>query len=418
MTKLNFGLGAYLRQFAGAPEIKLENRFIEKMPTNLREGVGLLARPGTTLLTTAVPDTNAGTIRRTYSKLGLFNGDLFIVSGSNLYRLVAADDALLQISGEIGSGIPKFTWDVGPGYEHLFVADGVLLQLFAGGTHASGNLTATSTPTDDDIIEIGGTYFGWNTNVDINSPKGTSAHPWIAHLGPNPIQAMADLLNFTGTPGIHFSSALTEANTLVTADTQGGPPATQLDITAITDLASGDDITVSVFAGTDVTWSGQTHLLGGGVMALEGVYVSTGEPINALCTLDHFVMASVSGSNKMFFIEPGDDVINALNFFSKESNPDPILDLLTVGDTFLAAGAGSIETWYPTGETAAPFAPIEGRTFARGIVDGTLVLVQETPMFVGADGIVYALGQSLDRVSNHGIEERIREQLRLEIGIT
>jgi hypothetical protein len=121
----------------------------------------------------------------------------------------------------------------------------------------------------------------------------------------------------------------------------------------------------------------------------------------------------------MFFLEPGDDTINALNFFSKESNPDPILDLLTVGDTFIAAGAGSIETWYATGDLNAPFAPIEGRTVTRGIVDGSLVLVQDQPIFVGADGIVYSFaGGALNRISNHGIEERIREQLRFEAGVT
>jgi hypothetical protein len=116
----------------------------------------------------------------------------------------------------------------------------------------------------------------------------------------------------------------------------------------------------------------------------------------------------------MFFLEPGSTTVNTLDFFSKESNPDPVLDLLTAGDVFIAAGAGSIETWYPTGNADAPFAPIEGRTIARGIVDGSLVLVQDTPVFVGADGVVYAVGQGLTRISNHGIEERIRELMHAQ----
>lgn len=415
MTKLNFGLGAYLRQFAGAPQIELSNRFIEKMPTNLQEGVGLLARPGTNLLTTAVADTNTGTIRKTYSKIGLFNGDLFIVSGANFYRLVASDDNLIQISGEIGPGEPKIAYDVGPGYNHLFIADGLLLQLYPGGSLATSTLTGS--PTVDDTIDIGGTYFRWAANVDAGSPNGTAANPWRAHNTDDNLTSMSKLLNFTGTPGVNYSSGLTGANTLVTALAVGGPPATSMVVSSISDTTAGNSIVSSVYAGSGISWSDET-LVGGGIQALQGVPTPTGEPINSLCTLDHFVMASVSGTNKMFFIEPGDDTIDALNFFSKESNPDAITDLLTVGDTFLAAGTGSIETWYPTGELTAPFAPIEGRTFARGIIEGTLVLVQETPMFVGADGIVYALGQSMQRISDHGIEERIREQLRLEAGIT
>jgi hypothetical protein len=228
---------------------------------------------------------------------------------------------------------------------------------------------------------------------------------------------MANMIDFVGVPGTDFSTALRGANTEVTAAANAGPPATSITITAITDLALGNSIATSVYSGSGISFTGAT-LSGGGTHALHGVYVPTGEPINAVCTLDHYIMASVGGSNKMFFIEPGATVIQTLDFFAKESNPDAILDLLTAGDVFLAAGAGSVETWYSTGTADAPFAPIEGRTISRGIVDGSLVLVQDTPIFVGADGVVYAVGQGLTRISNHGIEERIREELRATAGVT
>lgn len=416
MTTVPMGQGAYKRDYAGSPEIKLLNRFVEGSPTNLKEQTALLARPGTNQVVSAAADTSTGHIRRTYSKNGLFNGDLFIVSGGNFYRY--GTEGLIQISGLIGSGIPKLTWDSGPGYQHLFISDGLLLQLYRGGSHASGTLSKSSTPTTADVIDIGGTYYSWNTSVDTNSPNGTSSHPWLCNPGSDAFTAMANMLNFTGTPGTDFSTALRGANTQVTATANGGPPATTVTLTAITDLAAGNSIVTTVFSGSDVSFGSGT-LTGGGTHQLVGVYVPTGEAINALCTLDHYVMASVANSTKMFFIAPGATTINTLDFFSKESNPDPIFDLLTVGDVFLACGSGSTETWYSTGDLNSPFAPIEGRTEARGIIDGTLVLVKDVPVCVGDDMIVYTImdGQ-FQRISNHGIEERIREQLRSEAGLT
>jgi len=412
MTTIPFGLGAYNRTYAGSPEIQLLNRFVEQVPSNLRERVGLISRPATTYLATI----GGGPIRRSYSKLGLFNGDLFIVSGNSLFRYPAGGP-VIPIIGNVGNGNPKMTWDAGPGYQHLFISDGELLQVYEGGTHASGTLSG-SVPTNQ-VIDIGGTYYSWNAAVDTNSPDGSSAHPWLAKptSGGNAWNAMANMLNFIGVPGTDFSTALGGANTQVTAVANGGP-AISMTVTAITDLTAGNSIVTSVFSGAGISWSHPT-LVGGGTHSLVGVYVPTGEPINGLCTLNHYVMASVGGTNKMFFILPGEIVIQTLNFFAKESNPDPIIDLLTSGDTFIAAGSGSIETWFGTGELNAPFAPIEGRTIARGIIDGTLVLVQDTPVFVGSDGVVYMLSAgALQRISDNGIEERIRILTRQQAGVT
>lgn len=413
MTALKFGLGAYKRSYAGAPEVQLLNRMLEPSPSNVREQLALLARQGTTLRATI----GAGPIRKSYSKLGLFDGDLFVVSKSTLYRY-SASGVITAIAGVIGPGNPKFTWDAGPGYQHLFVSDGELLQAYIGGTHASGTLSGV-TPTDQ-IIQIGDTYFGWNAAVDTGSPDGTSAHPFLANptSGGDPFTAMANLLNFIGIPGVDFSSVIGGQNTEVTALANGGPPATSLTVTALSEFADGNAIATTVFSGTTgLAWGGTT-LTDGGTHSLIGVYVPTGEPINGLCTVDHYVMASVGGTDKMFFILPGELTIQTLNFFAKESNPDPIMDLVTVGDNFLAAGSGSVETWYGTGDLDAPFAPVSGRTISRGIVDGTLVSVQDTAFFVGSDGVVYSYsGNGFVRISDNGIEERIRILTRAQAGV-
>jgi len=145
----------------------------------------------------------------------------------------------------------------------------------------------------------------------------------------------------------------------------------------------------------------------------------------ALATVSSFVMVSVANSQKFFWIQPGETTIDALDFAEKESNPDNIVDMLTVGDQVLVMGQGSTETWYATGVSDAPFQPVEGRVYARGCVEGTAVVVGDTVMLVGDDGVVYQFGYTwgekntqggVNRISNHGIEERIRVQLRREQG--
>jgi hypothetical protein len=548
VVTLPLGVGAYERNYAGEPEVKLVNRFLEAAPTNLRERTALLARPGTNQLNAF----GSGPIRGAYSKAGLFGGDLFVVSGSAIYRYDQAG-VKTTITGLInGTGHPNVTWMKGIGYEFLFIADGLLLQYYSGGTQATGVLTYTPGAITTQVVEIGGVYYGWNADVDNDSPDGSAAHPWLAILGSDPLGALAKLINFDGVRGTDFSTALGGPNTLYTAasesqyavgtltlsggsitnqvfkldtdyygwnsdveaddpngsDTRpwlalvgvtdeeslanmaellnydedtlgtnyssgiaaandkvsatstattldvkalspgtdansvetsvysgsylawgattlegGSDSANKVTITAVSQYADGNSITTSV-SGSDLAW-GATTLLGGGTHALHGVPMPDGLGAKALATVSSFVMVSVANSQKFFWIQPGETTIDALDFAEKESNPDNIVDMLTVGDQVLVMGQGSTETWYATGVSDAPFQPVEGRVYARGCVEGTAVVVGDTVMLVGDDGVVYQFGYTwgekntqggVNRISNHGIEERIRVQLRREQG--
>lgn len=426
MATLPLGVGAYKRESAGAPEVRLVNRFFEQAPVNLRERYALIARPGTRLLRAFLPDTASGTLRGLYSKVGVFNSDLFVVSGKNLYRY-KPDGTTIHILGEIrGTGRPSVTYAKGIGYERLFIADGLLLNRYDGGTHAQGTLTATGT-INTQKVEIGGTWYAWNADVNFGPPDGTMATPWLANPGTDPLTALANLLNFNGVPGVDFSSTLAGPSTLVTALAQGGPPATSLTVTAISDGTDGNLITTTV-DGSDLGWGNPT-LESGGSHNLHGVPMPNGDPAGVCCTLNEYVLVSKAGSPKFYFIRPGETSIDALSFMTKESNPDAISDMITVGDVVLIMGRASSETWYATGDANTPFAPLQGRTLPRGIINGTAALVEDTVLLVGSDGIVYTVtgsnygaGQyqrtAIARVSNHGIEERIRRQLRREAGLS
>lgn len=428
MTTVPLGVGAYKRLTAGTPEVRLENRFLEASPTNLREHAMLLSRSGTVDLApfaTHDPAALKGP-RGTYSKPGLFGGDLFVVSGENFYRY-QSDGTTIPVVGVItGEAHPNVAWMKGIGYEYMFISDGLLLQFYNGGTHATSTLTLGGGPITNQVVEIGGVYYSWDVNVDNNAPDGTAAHPWLALLSADPLTSLANLINFNGVRGVDFSTALGGPNPLFSALTDPTPPpAATMLVTSASVLAAGNFITTSVVSGAFLSWTGAT-LAGGNIHALQGVPVPDGLGIKALAAVSGFVLASVANSQKVFFILPGEVVIDPLNFFSKESAPDNVVDMVTVGDQVLICGDGSTENWYATGDTDAPFLPVEGRVYQRGAVAGTPCVVKDGVMFVGDDGIAYEVGYQsggeadvgVKRISNHGIEERIRRMLRREQGLT
>lgn len=419
MTTLPLGYGAYKRAAGGFPEVKLINRFLESAPTNLKEKVALIARPGTNLLERFPPDTDTGRIRGVYSEAGTFNGDLFVVSGQNLYRYDGSVRTL--IGGEIkGDGRPSVAFDKGAGYERLFIADGVLLNYYGGGTHATAVLTDDGSATyTGAVIAIGGVYYGWTEgDVDDGPPDGTSGAPFLCRTGSGAAEAlsnMAAMLNFDGTPGTDFSSTLSGPNTLVTAEanTDDGT----LTLTARVETAAGNNITVSVSGDEHLSWDGAT-LSGGGSHSLHGIPMPGGLPAKLCASLNHYIWIGVADSQRFYWIKPGETSIDPLLFAEAESSPDPVHGLERVGDTMVVLGAASTEFWAATGDANIPFAPIQGRTLSRGVVEGTAVAVDErTIILVGDDGKVYAISGAPQRISDHSIEERIRRQLRREAGL-
>jgi hypothetical protein len=79
--RIPFGLGAYRRDAGNFAEIKCINMFAEKSPTSEGE-VALIGRWG--LLSSATRGT--GPVHAVMWKSGVFDGDLFTLSGSDLYR--------------------------------------------------------------------------------------------------------------------------------------------------------------------------------------------------------------------------------------------------------------------------------------------------------------------------------------------
>jgi hypothetical protein len=435
MVTVPLGKGAYRREYAGAPEVRLLNRWLEANPTNLREGTSVLGRPGTTPIHTFNQGSYAGygAMRGQYALSGLFSDSLFIVCGNTLYRMNQGG-TITTISGTInGTGHPEVAWQRGEGYERLWIIDGLLLQYYSGTTAATGTLTKTGTIVNNvDTIAVGGVYYTWGTTFSA-SDAGTSAHPYV--VNPTNVTSVLDPMgqmilafNDSGTPGTDYSSTIVGPNTLVSAaagDTYS--PTHSILFTANTAGTGGNSITTVVTGGTATSFGAGT-LQNGGIDALTGCTLPFGVTPSSITQISSYILFSASNTQQFYWLNPGETTLDPLNFASKESSPDNISCLRAIGDQVGVIGDKSFENWYATGNSLQPFAPIEGRVYARGALDGTPVVVDENIFIVGDDGRVYSIGSQygdqtdggwgVTRISDNGIEERIRMQLRREAGLT
>lgn len=403
------GRNAWKRTYAGAPEIKLINRFFETNPANLEDQAALLARQGSTSFTSVGDSLHRGK----FSQAGFMNGDLFVADDDALFR-VQSDKEIINITGELlGEGNVAMAPAFGVGYQHLFIADGLLLQLYRGGTLSTGTLTETGTIASQ-VIRIGDIYYTWGNSAAVSAnADGTVSDPWVALVGADDEESLVNmekLINFSGIRGATYSANLGGPNTQVTAvaDTN------TLEISSRTSDTANNSIVTQVTSGSGLAWGAAT-LTGGGIHALSGVELPDGNGARAVAGIAGYVLVSQTDTDRFYWVNPGELVIDPLNFATAESQPDEIVDLVSTGDTAWLLGTSSSEIWYPTGQAAAPFAPIQGRAIQEGVIEGTAVRIGDAVAVVGANGVVYSLGGTPTRISHHGIEERIRKQLKREL---
>lgn len=410
MTKVPLGQGAYDRQYADEPEIQLLNRFFETNPTNLVSRGTLLSRPGSTFFIGA----GVGPIRHMTHQPGAFGGDLFFVSGETLYRYdgISAPYAITGIISLLGN--PDTTFTAGPGYEHLFIADGLTLRYYDGLSAASGTLTvAAGNIVATDVVLIDTAYYEFTAaSVDAGTPLGTLAFPFLIALGTDDEEALLNLKNALdleeGLAGSDYSTA-----TVINANVTGASSdITKLVVKARVRGVAGN-LLVTTETGANISWSGGT-LAGGGVHTLNGIDTPDDKGVVSLATLASFAMVVLSNSQRFYWIQPGALIIEPLDFAEAELEPDQINEAWRVGDSVYFMGQTSTEVWYATGNADAPFLRQQGLAFNQGALSGTVARSQTQLTVVAEDLIVYEIAGGPRRISNSGIEEKIRVSRRIE----
>jgi hypothetical protein len=143
---------------------------------------------------------------------------------------------------------------------------------------------------------------------------------------------------------------------------------------------------------------------------LTQVIVPDDLPISSVEEMNGYFVAAQTASQRIWFLAPGDVNFNALNFFSAEAIADNVVGIRRLGDELFIFGESSIETHAATGNASLPFQRIQGKVFSKGCANrDTIVSLDNTLFFVGTDKTVYRLGGVPERISDNGIEERLRK---------
>lgn len=400
------GRGAFQRSYGRLPPIELFNRFFENNPTD-ESGTALLSRPATEALFAV----GTGPIRKLFWVPGAFNDDLFVVSGSTLWRWDGTDRT--AITGLVqGDGEPEMTAVVGPDFEHLFIADGTLLNVYRGTSRSTATLTLTpDTPPDiaTQTIQIGSTYYQWAASLT-GSPDGSSGDPFQVLVGSDDEESlgnMAAAIRDSGIRGVTYSATIGSPNIQVEV--------TEVDATTLSmrarERGSDGNSIATVVTGAHLAWGAAT-MAGGGSNILNGVELPDLYAAKGVTSLGGFVVVICANSQRWYFIRPGEITVAPLDFYTAERESDQIVTARQIGDVLAIMGLTTIEFWYLTGnvtEEGDAWLPVDGQAYSIGVVPGTVQKIRDFVMFVGTDDVVYRLsGVPTPTEPNHGISERIR----------
>lgn len=137
-VSIPLGVGQWVRNRADEPSVAVKNRFFETNPTNTEEQVALIERPALVQLL----EVGSGPGRRLFRQKGFSGGDLFHVTGNDLYKHHMSPTRVItstQITGTIqGTGAPDMCATNG----NLFITDGFTLQ-YTNGTAALATISTT-----------------------------------------------------------------------------------------------------------------------------------------------------------------------------------------------------------------------------------------------------------------------------------
>jgi hypothetical protein len=415
MVDIPLSRSDYFRGVAKAAKIITRNRYFEQNPVLTDTQAALIARPGLRRWLTV----GTGPIRGIYSQAGSFDDALFAASGDSLYR-IDTDQTVTLVGVIPGSGASSdvqmaATSNIGDTPQFLFVTAGSSLMCYISNGYSHG--TITGTPANTNVVRLGSVYYQFtNGSVDAGTPAGTLANPWLVALGISAAQAwtnLAEAINVFGAAGTGYSTATT-----INPDAQAtNYTATDVNVRANAVGVLGDSV-ITTETGAAISWTNGGTLIDGGDPLWFQVQTPDDVGIIGLGYLASYVVvvpAQGQGINGRFFwIEPGETVIDPLNFATAERAPDPISDVVIFGDQFWLPGSNNTEAWYFSGDPESPVLRVQGVIYDRGAWEGTALQVKESMIIVDNEGAVFQIGSGVKRISRPDIQERIREAIQLQ----
>lgn len=412
------GVLDFSRTDSEEPKITLQNRHFEQNPSNQSNQVGLLSRPGFKKWL----NIGGSPVNSMYCQPGSFNNAMFAVSGPSLYRIntdetisVAASGVLNTSFGSNGRVCVKFasTSRIGSTPEYLWIVDGYSLWLYSDEAPAKAFLAAAANVSNGDTVNIGGVYYRWTTgSVNTGSPAGTSANPWLVKVGASinaSLGALKAAINITGSEGVDYSTATTEHPDVYATF---GNATGILSVYSKAFSATANNIATTIITGANLAWSASTMIGGGSPGTVQVIMPDDLSPID-VCFIAGYVLVVVAegeGVNGRFYwINPGEVVVDALNFATAERTADPLYNCQVSEDQVWLFGTTTTEVWYPSSDYNTPFIRVDGRLLNTGIWPGTNVKLNDSIMFVSPEGGVFQIQGGANRVSGPSEEEAIRK---------
>lgn len=177
-------------------------------------------------------------------------------------------------------------------------------------------------------------------------------------------------------------------------------------------------------AGTGVAGSGRVRMAtdGTNIMIVRAgvLYLQTGTTVSPVEMPDDIEVRDVvflSGrfwiatalDGRVYFTVPGETTVDALNYFSAESTPDPLVGLVVAGDELILLGRSSVEYWTPVADPDLPASRVLGRASKVGCASVHSIALGDISAWVGDDNQIYRSGDALPSpIGDAGMVEIVR----------
>lgn len=421
MTTIPLATSDWRRSTAKEPIVKVQNRFFEENPTNLVEGSSLIMRPGTHFEQNIEGyDPANHRILGMYSQEGVFDNSSFVLTPTDIYQLNSS--AATVIGHEFWNGVrpysnqATFTSAINDVPSYFYAIDNNRIFVKADPFILYNELNLTGSPEVGAKIRIGDMYYEYTSgSVNTGSPDGSSGNPWLVSTAAG-MESIATAVG-ASVPGSAWYSSATTPNPRVNLDHYTSTKA--VFYAKLGGNAAGT-IPSTITGSTNFSWSAGASFTGSFNRMFIVDLPESSFPILpvAITTLNSYVIIGTTGgyvneySGRFYWIEPGENHINPLNFATAEMSPDSIVSIRTVGEELWIIGRDSVEVWYTTGDPVNPFRRNQGKSLSVGGVPGSDCVINNTLMFVSSNiELLQCEGSSIKSVSRSSEEEQLRKFL-------
>lgn len=141
-------------------------------------------------------------------------------------------------------------------------------------------------------------------------------------------------------------------------------------------------------------------------------------PVSSVACINSTFILPVLGSQRFYWINPGETDPDPLNFASAERTPDPIEDVAINTDEIWFIGSSAPEVWQTTTDADDPFVRINGRVYNEGCASRYTVAsstFNNYPCLIWvteARSVVLAQG-SVQKISSESVEESLKTATNL-----